>query len=190
MTIAINATDNHTSSMFVFPRVLFKDRVLFGVPPGSLGGTAPSGWLNEILFLIFLEHFISHVKPSKEESILLLLDNHEPHLSVEALDKASKAGIVMVTFPPHTSHKLQQLHLADRPNLDIAAHISSSWPPLPQHESVPLSHVTQIRHSVPEPSSSKEVSDDFTFVENGAQSSASKPYPTNSTLNKIYFAKE
>lgn len=109
--VAVNAIGNHIPPLFIFPRVFFKDRMLIGAPSGSIGGAAPSGWSNEQLFLKFLDHFVSHVKSSKEERILLVLDNHETHLSVEALEKASEAGIVMVTFPPHTSHKLQPLDL-------------------------------------------------------------------------------
>ena len=59
-----------------------------------------------------MEHFIKHTKPSKEERVLLIIDNHESHLSVEKLDLASKAGVVILTFPPHTSHRLQPLDLA------------------------------------------------------------------------------
>ncbi|KAG8222718.1 hypothetical protein J437_LFUL001888 [Ladona fulva] len=116
-------------------------------------------------------HLIFRVKPSKEERIHLLLDNHGSHLSVEALNKVSKPGIVTVTFPPHTSHKLQPLDLAGHSFLSMKV--------------VALPHVTQLYQSVSEPSSSKEVSDDITLGENGAQSSASTPYPTNSNLNKI-----
>ncbi|KAG8235449.1 hypothetical protein J437_LFUL015797 [Ladona fulva] len=47
-----------------------------------------------------------------KKPILLLLDKHESHLSVEALGKASEAGIVIATFPLHASHKLQPLDLA------------------------------------------------------------------------------
>lgn len=43
----------------------------------------------------------------------MLLDNHESHLSIEVLDRASKTGIVMVTFLPHSSHKLQPLDFTD-----------------------------------------------------------------------------
>ncbi|KAG8232420.1 hypothetical protein J437_LFUL012851 [Ladona fulva] len=68
----------------------------FGAKPGSMSRAAPSGCLNEHLSLIFLENFISHVKPSKRERILLYLDNHESHLSLEALDKESEAGILMI----------------------------------------------------------------------------------------------
>lgn len=50
-------------------------------------------------------------KPSTEERLLLLIDNHETCLSVEAVEFASSSGVVILTFHPHTLHKLQLLDL-------------------------------------------------------------------------------
>lgn len=108
---AINAIGNHIPPMLIFPRVHFKDFMTNGAPPGTIGDTNPSGWSTEVIFKNFLKHFAKHVKPSKEERVLLVLDNHETHLSVEAVEFASEVGIVMLTFPPHTSNKFQPLDL-------------------------------------------------------------------------------
>lgn len=108
----INAIGNHIPPMLIFPRVHFKEFMLRGAPAGTIGGANQSGWSNEALFLKFLEHFIQHVKPTKEDKVLLLFDNHETHLSLEAVERASEAGVVMLTFPPHTSHKLQPLDIS------------------------------------------------------------------------------
>ena len=37
------------------------------------------------------------------------MDNHSSHLTVPAIDFARENGIVMATFPPHCSHRLQPL---------------------------------------------------------------------------------
>jgi hypothetical protein len=60
-------------------------------------------------FVQFLEHFIKHVRPSTNNKVALFLDNHSSHLSIEALNLAKDNGIIMVSFPPHCSHKLQPL---------------------------------------------------------------------------------
>jgi hypothetical protein len=78
-------------------------------PVGSKGGANPSGWSNERLFVEFLDHLIEHAKPSKEEPVLLFLDSHESHANAPVIKKAHDTGIIMATFPPHTSHKLQPL---------------------------------------------------------------------------------
>jgi hypothetical protein len=49
---------------------------------------------------------------TKEDPILLLLDNHESHCKLDAVLFAREHGITMVTFPPHYTHRLQPLHVA------------------------------------------------------------------------------
>lgn len=60
-------------------------------------------------FVGWMKHFILHTRPSKAKPILLLLDNHGSHLSLEALKLAKENGVIMLFFPPHSSHKLQPL---------------------------------------------------------------------------------
>lgn len=40
---------------------------------------------------------------------LLILDNHNSHLSVAVIDMAVENGVTMLTFPPHCSHRMQPL---------------------------------------------------------------------------------
>ncbi|WP_341658275.1 helix-turn-helix domain-containing protein [Blattabacterium cuenoti] len=109
MIVAVNAIGNHVPPMLVFPRVHFKMHMLNGAPTGSIGGANPSGWSNEKLFIDYLNHFVQFVKPTADDPALLILDNHESHMSIEAIEIAKKNGVVMLTLPPHTSHKLQPL---------------------------------------------------------------------------------
>ncbi|KAG5874720.1 hypothetical protein JTB14_034708 [Gonioctena quinquepunctata] len=92
--------------MLLFPRVNFEEFMVKEAPPGTIGGANPSGWSNDSLFLECLHHSNSHVEPSKEERVVLFMDNHETHLSVEAVDYVSEMRIVVVTFPPHSSNNL------------------------------------------------------------------------------------
>ncbi|KAF2902807.1 hypothetical protein ILUMI_03378 [Ignelater luminosus] len=50
-----------------------------------------------------------HIKPSEEKPVLLLLDNHDSHLSIEALDYFKANGVTVLPFPPHCRRKLQPL---------------------------------------------------------------------------------
>ncbi|KAJ8874077.1 hypothetical protein PR048_024918 [Dryococelus australis] len=72
----------------------FKEFMLKGACEGIIDGANPYDWFNEELHLKFMEHFIKRTKPTREE-----------HL-------ASEARVVIFTFPPHTSHKLQPLNRA------------------------------------------------------------------------------
>jgi hypothetical protein len=59
-------------------------------------------------FLTFL-HFIKYTPPSPDDPVLLILDGHNNHKSLEAIMEAKQAGIHLLSIPPHTSHKLQPL---------------------------------------------------------------------------------
>ena len=106
---AISAIGNSVPPLFVFPRVNFKDHFLHGSPPGSIGVAHPSGWMTASNFLVFLRHFVAHVNCTPENRVLLILDNHESHISIEAIDFAQENGIVLLSFPPHCSHRMQPL---------------------------------------------------------------------------------
>ncbi|XP_026315200.1 uncharacterized protein LOC113226693 [Hyposmocoma kahamanoa] len=107
----VNALGNFVPPYFIFPRVHFKSYMLHDAPIGSDGSTHPSGWMTSSNFIKYMHHFAKHVKPSPTSPVLLLLDNHESHISVEVLNFCKDVGIILMTFPPHCSHKLQPLDL-------------------------------------------------------------------------------
>ncbi|XP_026745200.1 uncharacterized protein LOC113506559 [Trichoplusia ni] len=80
-----------------------------GGPPDCIGAGNSSGWMTEKEFLIFMDHFIKHAKPTKEEPVLLLLDNHSSHVNIGVVEKAKENNVIMLSFPPHCSHNLQPL---------------------------------------------------------------------------------
>lgn len=106
---AVSASGNVVPPMFIFPRVNFRDHFTRGGPTGSVGQANKSGWITEEIFLAYLDHLVQHARCSMERKLLLILDNHEAHISLKAIDFARANGIVMLTIPPHTSHRLQPL---------------------------------------------------------------------------------
>ncbi|XP_069673708.1 uncharacterized protein [Periplaneta americana] len=112
MCCAINATGNTISPFYIFPRVNFKNFMLTGAPNGSDGSSHISGWMTGDNFLKFLDHFIKHTKCSSSQKVLLIMDNHDSHISVGSLEKATQNGIVMLTLPPHCSHRMQPLDVS------------------------------------------------------------------------------
>ncbi|CAF4778747.1 unnamed protein product [Pieris macdunnoughi] len=111
VTIALagNATGNHIPPMFVFPRKRFKDHFIRDGPTGSIGTANGSGWMQEEDFYIFLKFFKDQIRPSKENKTLLLLDNHASHIAVKNIEFCRENGIILLTFPPHCTHKLQPM---------------------------------------------------------------------------------
>ena len=106
---AISATGNTVPPMFVFPRVHFRDHFLHGAPPGSIGAAHQSGWMTAETFSMFIRHFVKHVNCTQDNKVLLILDNHQSHISLEVIDYARANGVILLSFPPHCSHKMQPL---------------------------------------------------------------------------------
>ncbi|XP_059060761.1 uncharacterized protein LOC131853752 [Achroia grisella] len=109
LEIATNAIGNAIPCMFVFPRIRYNDIFVRNGPPECIGVGNQSGWMTQKEFIRFIYHFIHHVKPSKEDPVLLLLENHSSHINVEVVNKAKDNNIVLLSFPPHCSHNLQPL---------------------------------------------------------------------------------
>jgi hypothetical protein len=102
---------NSIPLVLIFPKVHFKIHMLNNALPGMHETSHPSCWSNSEKFIEFLDTFIHHVKPSKDKKVLLIMDNHESHVSIAAITKARENGIIMLIFPPHTSHRLQPLDM-------------------------------------------------------------------------------
>ena len=106
---AVNALGHAIPPMFIFPRVRYSERMVDGGPPGCIGASHPSGSMTKENVIIFLQHFVQHSKCSVQHPVLMLLDNHESHVSLSCIQYAKDNGIHMLSFPPHCSHKLQPL---------------------------------------------------------------------------------
>lgn len=106
---AINAAGGFIPPFMIFPRKNWQDRMLHNCYPGTVGTTHSSGWMTSDNFVKFLEHFVKHSKCSIDKPCLLIMDNHDSHISIQALSYAKANGIHLLTIPPHTSHKLQPL---------------------------------------------------------------------------------
>jgi len=67
------------------------------------------GWMTDPLFLKVLQHIKQNIRCSKEEPIVVFLDNHENHCKLEAMVYCREKGVVICTFPPQCTHQLQPL---------------------------------------------------------------------------------
>lgn len=103
----MNTSGGTIPPVFIFPRVHYKDHMLKDGPKGALGLANLSGWITEEGFLAALEHFVKFVKPSRENSFLILMDNHKTHTTLDAVMFARANNLILLTFPPHCNHRLQ-----------------------------------------------------------------------------------
>lgn len=107
----ITANCNSLAPVFIFPRLRYKSHYLAGAPTGSLGFPSSTGWMTAEHFLKVLQHIKEQTNCTRERPYLLLLDNHSSHVTLEAVCFAKDRGIVLSTFPPHCSHRLQPLDI-------------------------------------------------------------------------------
>jgi len=92
--------------ILIFPQKKFIPVLMINAFPGSLGLANEKGYMIKKIFSSVMKHFIKCVGASKENPALLLL---ESHFSIETLDIAKENDVVIFTFPPHCTHKLQPL---------------------------------------------------------------------------------
>jgi hypothetical protein len=95
--------------MMIWPRKRMNECLMRGSPPGSVGVVSDNGWTDGRLFVQWLHHFIDCTKSSKECPTILIIDGHNSHKTLEAVDVARNHGVTMITLPPHCTHKMQPL---------------------------------------------------------------------------------
>ena len=117
---AFSASGKYIPPFFVFKRKRMNNQLLRGGNADMLATVSDSGWINENLFVDWLNHFISFAKPTKDEPMLLVLDNHESHISLDCYLLCCRNRIVLLPFPPHTSDRMQPLDLTHIGPLNFA----------------------------------------------------------------------
>ncbi|XP_065642749.1 uncharacterized protein LOC136074370 [Hydra vulgaris] len=96
--------------MMILKRKRMKLELIDHAPTGTIKGCSKNGWITTDLFMEYIKHFTKYTRASIENKILLILDGHKTHTkNINLLDFAKENGIVVITLPPHTSHKLQPL---------------------------------------------------------------------------------
>lgn len=108
-----SAAGQYIPPMIIFKRMRMNEQLKEGAPIGSIVTVSESGYINSELFNQWLEHFISIVKPTKDDKVLLLLDGHTIHSkNLDAVLLARENGIILLQLPGHTTHRLQPLDVS------------------------------------------------------------------------------
>ncbi|KAK0133684.1 hypothetical protein N1851_030819 [Merluccius polli] len=105
----MNAAGQFVPPQFIFPRKRMNERLLYGAPAGSIGGVTDSVWMDGTLFIQWLRHFCDTIGCTPQRPHILILDGHHSHKTLGAVLLARERGVVMITIPPHCTHKMQPL---------------------------------------------------------------------------------
>ena len=94
--------------MVIFSGKRFNHELCKGEVPGTLYGMSDSGWMDQELFSNwFSNHFLKHAVSSRP--ILLLLDGHSSHYTLELVKRAAEEEVIIFCLPPHTTADSQPL---------------------------------------------------------------------------------
>lgn len=107
-----NAAGVFIPPQLIFARKRMNESLKRGAPPGTIFATSDSGWATKDTFVEWLRHFIKVTGATVKNRVLLIVDNHTSHVSIEALTLCEESGVDILTLPPHTSHRLQPLDVA------------------------------------------------------------------------------
>ena len=106
----MSAGGDFVPPMLIFSRKNMNIQLMKGTPPGSISAVHPSGWVQASLFAQWFRHFMDTVKPSASSPVLLVLDGHYSHTrNLEVVNMARENHVVIISLPPHSTHKLQPL---------------------------------------------------------------------------------
>ena len=83
----------------------------FQGPDDALYAKSDSGWVDSELFQTWLTKlFIKHAV--SQRPLLLLVDGHKSHVTLDVIDICRENNIVLFCLPPHTTHALQPLDVS------------------------------------------------------------------------------
>jgi hypothetical protein len=110
----VSAAGFYVPPMLIYKRERACEEFKVGAPPGTLSVFNPkSSYINKYIFVQWMRHFIAFVQPTANRKILLLFDGHSTRTkNTEALLLARDDGIIMLSLPGHTTHRLQPLGVA------------------------------------------------------------------------------
>lgn len=109
---AMNASGTFIPPFLIFPRVRMQPAYMNNTPAGFIGVAHETGWMTSANFLKYLEHFIQYARPSENNRVLLIMDNHASHVTFEAVILCRENYISLLGFPAHTSHRMQPLDVS------------------------------------------------------------------------------
>jgi hypothetical protein len=117
----MNATGTYVPQLIVLLRkIRMKEELMDDAPVGSISACHPSGWIQTDIFTKWFDHFFHFIKPSADDSVLLIVDRHYSHIkNLYVVDKAREPSVAIVNLPPHSKHKMQPLDIGFMKSLQL-----------------------------------------------------------------------
>ena len=105
--VCFNAMGQYVPPLIVFPGERFRDSGIHEFPEAIYGQTV-NGWMDSELFVEFLKHLDAYIKEhSIPKPVILYVDGHSTHMSLEASAFCNNNGIILYCLLPNATHILQ-----------------------------------------------------------------------------------
>ncbi|XP_050308307.1 uncharacterized protein LOC126744792 [Anthonomus grandis grandis] len=105
----MSAAGSFVPPFLIFLRRRFSPLLAKDGPPDAEYQVTFNGWTNEEMFELWLRHFVKFVKTNRDEPVLLILDNHSSHATLESYNYCKENFITILSLPTHLSHLMQPL---------------------------------------------------------------------------------
>nr|CAD7400373.1 unnamed protein product [Timema poppensis] len=106
VTTCISDSGVFVPPLMVFHRKNMKKELLEGAPPGTIGATHMTVWIQVNNFTKWFTHFTTTVKPSLTYMVVLVLEGYYTHVrNSDVIDTAQANGVTIVCLPPHCTQE-------------------------------------------------------------------------------------
>lgn len=102
----MNALGNYMPPMILYPGERFRDVGVAKFPEAIFAHT-PNGWMDKDCFVVSLEHNAHLPNENITCPVLLIVDGHSTHISLDASKFCRDNGIVLYCLLPNATHILQ-----------------------------------------------------------------------------------
>ena len=107
--VCCSATGHYTWPMLIYPGTQFRGFRPQEVFENSFIGRSENGWINQNLFYEWMSQVFVPQTAHVKKPLLLLLDGHVSHESIQTSALCHENGIHLYCLPPHSSHIVQPL---------------------------------------------------------------------------------
>lgn len=110
MLVCASAAGQYTKPMIIYPATQFKGLIMKELFEECYITKSKNGWIYQTLFRDFMETVFITQTAHLQKPVLLLVDGHVSHQSVEVSRLCQEHGIILYCLLAHTSHILQPLN--------------------------------------------------------------------------------
>jgi len=107
---SISAAGEGIPPIFVAKGAMILEPFLIDLPSDWAVTMSESGYANDDIMILYIQHFNKFTAKRQKGSVrLLLMDNYGSHLTKEVIEYCEFHNIIIFTLIPHTSHIIQPL---------------------------------------------------------------------------------